>query len=862
MNTRGCDSWHVGLRIATERQHLIRSICVLCGTLWFNIAYCQGRAENAVASGHSIGNIGVGLNNLGGLANGVNPCDASTLYRVEYPAGSSVEYFQASIWVGAVKGGDTLVSWGDSPWAAGTEFWPTIGELIERASPLLKGQACYDALVDDSAKSDFDVVLWHCDTLDDPARVPTDTYEHRSHRPLGLIIKQSSFSWSSGNGAAFVIVEYAISRIEPNADAESGEITGSLKDVYFGLFGDVTARYPLNGTFGLSDNYTEFIGFSPSPLRPEVIEEFNTVMTFDNDGDPGVAGGHGFGRFSAPDVVGLSLLRKPSDNSTISFNWWIGTWGPVQRYSKVESLDGGLGAPQGDRAAYMLMSNGEVDYPQMEAALDHGVRGWLPPPKDSLVRSLLFDGYAGTFLLSVGPFDLERSDTAHIAIAVVGGHDFHTDPNNFHDFFDPLDPSVYRSQLDPTDLLRKVQWAKWAYDNPGIDTDGDGYAGEWFLRGGDTVYYRGDGVPDIRAALPPRTPILIWDTRTSRIKIRWSGFRTETEDDVFTLRPDFEGYRVYMSRTGQEDDWYYLTQRDLLNYARFTWNPGYERWTMVDPPYSVDSLKALYDDLCDTSYGYPFHPDSFPVPDLNLALLEVRFDPNMPERLDSTYRYFAPYESNNMPDDIGLAKAAHAGVDVAGVIRKVFPEATKADTAYAEDGTPFLPYYEYEYVIKDLQLAEPLFLAVTTFDHGDPASRLEPLESSKRITSRELWPINSAAVVEKERPTPGVYPNPYRLIDDYYGHNWENRKGLEPDQERARQVTFYNVPDTCVVSIYTLDGDLVKRLHHSYPPESSEATVVRWDLITRNTQAIKTGIYIWSVESRFGTDVGKLVVIK
>jgi len=75
-------------------------------------------------------------------------------------------------------------------------------------------------------------------------------------------------------------------------------------------------------------------------------------------------------------------------------------------------------------------------------------------------------------------------------------------------------------------------------------------------------------------------------------------------------------------------------------------------------------------------------------------------------------------------------------------------------------------------------------------------------------------------------------------------------------------VTFYNVSDTCVVSIYTLDGDLVKRLHHSYPPESSEATVVRWDLITRNTQAVKTGIYIWSVESRFGTDVGKLVVIK
>jgi len=35
-----------------------------------------------------------------------------------------------------------------------------------------------------------------------------------------------------------------------------------------------------------------------------------------------------------------------------------------------------------------------------------------------------------------------------------------------------------------------------------------------------------------------------------------------------------------------------------------------------------------------------------------------------------------------------------------------------------------------------------------------------------------------------------------------------------------------------------------------------------WNLFTRNTQATKTGIYLYSIESRFGTDVGKLVIIK
>jgi hypothetical protein len=70
------------------------------------------------------------------------------------------------------------------------------------------------------------------------------------------------------------------------------------------------------------------------------------------------------------------------------------------------------------------------------------------------------------------------------------------------------------------------------------------------------------------------------------------------------------------------------------------------------------------------------------------------------------------------------------------------------------------------------------------------------------------------------------------------------------------------VPDTCVISVWTLDGDLVRSLDHAESPLSSQATVVVWDMITRNTQAVKTGLYIYTVESRFGTDIGKLVIIK
>jgi len=178
------------------------------------------------------------------------------------------------------------------------------------------------------------------------------------------------------------------------------------------------------------------------------------------------------------------------------------------------------------------------------------------------------------------------------------------------------------------------------------------------------------------------------------------------------------------------------------------------------------------------------------------------------------------------------------------------------------DSTVEWPYYEYEYAIDGLQLAEPVFLAVTTFDFGNPAADLSPLESSPLANATEIWPINSATVVAEQRPKPGVYPNPYRLADDYNASRWENPRGLEPDPERARKVTFTNIPDTCAISIWTLDGDLVRRIDHAEPAVSSEATVAVWNLITRNTQAVKTGIYIYTIESRFGTDVGKLVIIK
>jgi hypothetical protein len=64
-------------------------------------------------------------------------------------------------------------------------------------------------------------------------------------------------------------------------------------------------------------------------------------------------------------------------------------------------------------------------------------------------------------------------------------------------------PDVFYNNLNFTDLGLNSMWASWLYDNPGFDTDEDGYRGKFrvcmdSIQGPDTIYYEGDNVPDFR----------------------------------------------------------------------------------------------------------------------------------------------------------------------------------------------------------------------------------------------------------------------------------------------------------------------------------------------------------------------------
>jgi hypothetical protein len=109
-----------------------------------------------------------------------------------------------------------------------------------------------------------------------------------------------------------------------------------------------------------------------------------------------------------------------------------------------------------------------------------------------------------------------------------------------------------------------------------------------------------------------------------------------------------------------------------------------------------------------------------------------------------------------------------------------------------------------------------------------------------------------------------VYPNPYRLDGGYATGGFEGTTLAERSQisDRNRRIHFYNLAPKCTIRIYTLDGDLVREINHDLPAGDPLSNHDTWDLITRNTQLVVSGLYYWTVEAEGGNvQVGKLVVI-
>ncbi len=101
-----------------------------------------------------------------------------------------------------------------------------------------------------------------------------------------------------------------------------------------------------------------------------------------------------------------------------------------------------------------------------------------------------------------------------------------------------------------------------------------------------------------------------------------------------------------------------------------------------------------------------------------------------------------------------------------------------------------------------------------------------------------------------------VVPNPYRADGNYNsGIHWENPNNWTENNRRLR---FINLPEKCVIRIFTLNGEPIKTIEHFSAFDNWQD----WDLRTETGRSVSSGIYIYNVESSTIKFTDKFVIIK
>ncbi|MCH7878118.1 MAG: hypothetical protein IH914_02250, partial [candidate division Zixibacteria bacterium] len=585
---------------------------------------------------HNVGKFAISVTNQGTFGTGfagVAEClDGEPAPSAEYPINSGVDYlFAGAFWIGAVIGRDTLVSEGANGWSFTREMSPASLEDQIAHNEKLTVRSISDPTDPEFALavSEQDITCAYFDTL--TAGVALDAFTGRSHRPLGIKVRQTSYAWSYSYAEDFVLFDFKITNID---------VRRTLEKVYMGIYVDGDVGHPdqaLNHVddicgFKLAVDQLQF-----ENTQCQFIDTIRVAWIADNDGNNLTTPvSPDKDKFTAQDPIGVNatrVVRTPSDSLEFSFNWWVSNtnasldFGPRLRQTEGDEFrdfGGFLGTPEGDKNKYYIMRHNEFDYDQLFSAVDLSADGWLPPASQA---NLIADGFDTRYLLSFGPFTIFPGEELPITFAQIIGDRFHRHPQDMNNLWNPARPQAYVDALDFTDLGINAQWASWIYDNPGVDTDGDGFRGkarvcvndstaidtsydtffaddgvtidsivirDIFFTDVDSVFYEGDGVPDFLGASPPPAPIIRLEPSPGAITVRWNGLRSETTPDAFSLKLDFEGYRVYVGLGNRATDMTLASSYDRENFTRYSFNADFEVWEIAGPPQTLWEIRNLY----------------------------------------------------------------------------------------------------------------------------------------------------------------------------------------------------------------------------------------------------------------------------
>jgi len=932
-------------------------------------SYANPQQENRV---HDAGKVCMNFTNWGYFGNNGprqsdavrDPCPPGRWApQCEFPCGSGQQYlFQAALWIGALiveEGYETKrVSVGTDGWLnpGVHEFWPGEGAengIIERSTRPGRTNCLGQFVTNPDAVSDQDFICVYSDTLTDDFYVIRD-FDGTPHRPLGIKVTQTSYSFSQAFAEDFILIDYEIENIATNF----------LKNLYVGLYVDADC-----GPMHLNNQHTDDIcGFLTDHYEPNAFGDtiripIDVAWIADQDGrDPAAASGP----LIIPHVAGTRVIRGPNPRLNTSFNWWISNgdvnldYGPSwEAYCVRDSM--GMqwtrlyGTPMGDERKYQVLSNAEFDFwqimvdrmDQVAPQVYNGIpQNWCtadPSPEAADIAN----GYDTRYLLSWGPlgirdyqdqsgrwiYRLNPGEKFNMTIAYIMGENFH-DSNNPQ----PTNLTVDSSLFNFADLRENAKWAKDVYDNRMFDTpqydwgndgdpdvfDEDGSQGDGILDTGDGWYGEDVGADGLYVEAPAGfregvDSVAVIYFRGTRWEVFAGWYRGPDAGERDGNITDVSNPNLPWATTEDQlipVDMYYTHERygywDMgwmsLN-GRLDMGDGLPNFTGPPPP----PIPALLHCVPNTANAAAHRGGQVLVPaqgdcyvgGLGYELQEERvtirwskYSSEDPEYRDPFSRQqdfegyrihvsntnedgyfsllgqydkvdFAYYSDNDSlmsfpVDEAGRDTLPAESLFVGGIMGYMKPVGlnTGFDAIFMDDST-----YQFEISAKTLW---PRYYAVTAFDWGDPRSGLGSL--STRPTTNAVLLAPAGTPKEPVR----VVPNPYRAYQDYTrqwtGMSWENMNDGTDEffDQQDRRLEFINLPEKCIIRIYTVSGDLVQILPHNVEGDNSRWASLaseRWDLNSRNRQQVVSGIYLFSVEdltdgNGHQIETGKFVIIR
>jgi len=193
------------------------------------------------------------------------------------------------------------------------------------------------------------------------------------------------------------------------------------------------------------------------------------------------------------------------------------------------------------------------------------------------------------------------------------------------------------------------------------------------------------------------------------------------------------------------------------------------------------------------------------------------------------------------------------------------------------------PVGRYRYVDTEVKNGFLYFYSVTAFDSTGSGTQIAELNSRRSAVEAEGVTPQTATRTGK---SVWVVPNPYRGFSQISqrSSSWD----LTPNSSdpTGTHIDFMGLPrGEWTIRIYTVSGDLVNIMRSTdgvnesiRPVITDDSGVSRpgynrqqdtandgqasWNLISRNGQDVVSGIYIFVVDSKEGTQRGKFVVIR